>query len=87
VERTAELANTVNALNAEILERKQAEERIRYMAHYDALTGLPNRVLLQDRVRQALAYARRSETEVALPTRLPSNAFRPIPARRLNCVR
>lgn len=66
VERTAELANTVNALNAEILERKQAEERIRYMAHYDALTGLPNRVLLQDRVRQALAYARRSKTQVAL---------------------
>lgn len=66
VERTAELANTVNALNAEILERKQAEERIRYMAHYDVLTGLPNRVLLQDRVRQALAYARRSKTQVAL---------------------
>lgn len=66
VERTAELANTVNALNAEILERKQAEERIRYMAHYDALTGLPNRILLQDRVRQALAYAHRNRTQVAL---------------------
>jgi diguanylate cyclase (GGDEF)-like protein len=66
MERTAELANTVDALNAEIIERKQAEERIRYMAHYDALTGLANRVLLQDRVRQALAYANRNWTQVAL---------------------
>jgi diguanylate cyclase (GGDEF)-like protein len=66
VERTAELANTIRALHAEIAERKQAEERIRYMAHYDALTGLPNRDLLQDRVRQAIAYAHRNRTQVAV---------------------
>ncbi len=66
VERTAELANTIKALHAEIAERKQAEERIRYMAHYDALTGLPNRELLQDRITQAIAYAHRNRTQVAV---------------------
>ena len=46
--------------------RKQAEEQIRYMAHHDALTGLPNRVLLQDRMEQAIAYARRNQGRVAV---------------------
>lgn len=66
VERTAELANTIVALHAEIAERKQAEERIRYMAHHDALTGLPNRELLQDRLTQAIAYAHRNRAQVAI---------------------
>lgn len=66
VERTAELANTIKALHAEIAERKQAEEQIRYMAHYDTLTGLANRELLQDRIRQAIAYAHRNRTQVAV---------------------
>jgi diguanylate cyclase (GGDEF)-like protein len=65
-ERTAELANTVDALYAEIAERQQAEERIRYMAHYDVLTGLPNRVLLQDRIQQAVIQAQRNETRMAV---------------------
>jgi diguanylate cyclase (GGDEF)-like protein/PAS domain S-box-containing protein len=43
----------------DLSDRKQAEERIRYMAHHDALTGLPNRILLQDRLSQAIAHARR----------------------------
>lgn len=66
VERTAELANTIVALHAEIAERKQAEERIRYMAHHDALTGLPNRELLQDRLIQAIAFAHRNRAQVAV---------------------
>ncbi|AVR96283.1 bifunctional diguanylate cyclase/phosphodiesterase [Pseudoduganella armeniaca] len=45
---------------AEITERKLAEQRIQHIAHHDALTGLPNRVLLQDRLTQAVAYANRS---------------------------
>jgi diguanylate cyclase (GGDEF)-like protein/PAS domain S-box-containing protein len=50
----------------DLSERKQAEERIRYMADHDALTGLPNRVLFRDRVKQAIARAHRDQTEVAI---------------------
>ena len=43
----------------EITERKLAEQRIQHIAHHDVLTGLPNRVLLQDRLALALATAHR----------------------------
>lgn len=65
-ERTAELASAVTALKSEIAERKLAEEHIRYLAHYDALTALPNRVLLQDRLSQAIAHAHRKNSQVAV---------------------
>ncbi|MBJ7313091.1 EAL domain-containing protein [Rugamonas sp. CCM 8940] len=45
---------------SEITARKQSEQRIQHIAHHDVLTGLPNRVLLQDRLGQAVAYANRS---------------------------
>jgi len=48
----------------DITERKEAEQRIRYMAGHDALTGLPNRVLLKDRLTQAIADARRRNLSV-----------------------
>lgn len=41
------------------LERKQSQQRINYMASHDVLTGLPNRLLLQDRITQAIAYNHR----------------------------
>ena len=50
----------------DITDHKVAEERIQYLAYYDALTGLPNRTLLQDRLTQALASARRQKDKVAL---------------------
>ena len=63
--RTAELAHTVASLQIEVAERRLAEERIRRMAHYDTLTGLPNRVLLQDRLSQAIIHAERTHGRVA----------------------
>src|ERR1039457_3698949 len=50
----------------DITERKGVEERIQFLAYSDALTGLPNRRLLQDRLTQALASARRQRSRVAL---------------------
>jgi diguanylate cyclase (GGDEF)-like protein/PAS domain S-box-containing protein len=50
----------------DITEHKQAEERIEFMAHHDALTGLPNRILLRDRFEHALAMAVRSRSRVAM---------------------
>ncbi len=43
----------------DITERQQAEERIRYLAHHDYLTNLPNRVLFLEKATQALVLARR----------------------------
>jgi diguanylate cyclase (GGDEF)-like protein/PAS domain S-box-containing protein len=50
----------------DITERKLAEQRIAHMAHHDALTGLPNRVLLHDRIRQAIAQSHRAGTQVGV---------------------
>jgi diguanylate cyclase (GGDEF)-like protein/PAS domain S-box-containing protein len=49
-----------------ITDRKQADLRIRYMALHDGLTGLPNRILLEDRLAQAIALARRNQQSVAV---------------------
>jgi diguanylate cyclase (GGDEF)-like protein/PAS domain S-box-containing protein len=50
----------------DISERKLAEERLERMAHYDTLTGLPNRKLFGDRLSQAIIRARRSGGLVGL---------------------
>jgi diguanylate cyclase (GGDEF)-like protein/PAS domain S-box-containing protein len=65
-ERTAELAMTNARLEAEIQERRLAEERIRHLADHDALTGLPNRRLLEDRLEQAMGMAKRNGSQVAI---------------------
>jgi diguanylate cyclase (GGDEF)-like protein/PAS domain S-box-containing protein len=46
--------------------RHEAEARIRYLALHDALTGLPNRTLLMDRLGQAIGQARRDRNQVGL---------------------
>jgi len=43
----------------DITARKQDEEMIRHLAYFDALTGVPNRMLFDDRLAQALAHSRR----------------------------
>ncbi len=50
----------------DITERKEAEERVRHLAHYDALTDLPNRTLFNDRLTQALIQAERDGTSAAV---------------------
>ncbi len=50
----------------DITEHRQAEERIRQLAHFDSLTGLPNRALFQDRLEQAITHARRADSFIAL---------------------
>jgi diguanylate cyclase (GGDEF)-like protein/PAS domain S-box-containing protein len=52
--------------NEDIRARKIAEERVQFLAYYDALTGLPNRTLFRDRLAKALAGARRQECRVAI---------------------
>jgi len=44
-------------VHEDVTDRKRAEERIRYLSSYDALTGLPNRILFRERLRQAVARA------------------------------
>ncbi len=50
----------------DITERKNAEETIRWHAHHDMLTGLPNRVLFLDRLEQALSAAERRDRSTAV---------------------
>jgi diguanylate cyclase (GGDEF)-like protein/PAS domain S-box-containing protein len=50
----------------DITARKAAEEQMRHIAHHDVLTDLPNRILLADRLQQALAQARRMNGKLAL---------------------
>lgn len=60
------IATIVEGTLVDITERKVAEERVQSLAYYDALTGLPNRILLHDRLSKALATARRQKHKVAL---------------------
>jgi diguanylate cyclase (GGDEF)-like protein/PAS domain S-box-containing protein len=50
----------------DITEQRRAEEQIRHMAQHDALTELPNRMLLHDRIGQAIAQAQRNRGVLAL---------------------
>ncbi|MGH9588226.1 MAG: diguanylate cyclase domain-containing protein [Acidobacteriaceae bacterium] len=54
------------SLVQDVTERQQLYERLVYQAHHDALTGLPNRVLLKDRMDQVLASAERVGQQAAI---------------------
>ena len=56
----------VEGMVEDITARKVAEARIQFLAYHDPLTGLPNRVSVQDRIQQALARARERNGKVAL---------------------
>lgn len=54
------------AIFSDISERRLAQERIQQLAHYDVLTGLPNRVLFSDRLEQAMISAQRNHSKISL---------------------
>jgi diguanylate cyclase (GGDEF)-like protein/PAS domain S-box-containing protein len=54
------------ALQSDITNLKEHEQRLEHIAHYDALTNLPNRVLLADRLQQAMMIAEREKDYLAV---------------------
>lgn len=66
IERKDEIGSLLDDFNELILWRKKAERQMEYLAHHDTLTGLPNRVLAQDRFVQAKSRADRETTKLAL---------------------
>ena len=58
--------NGVMAIVADITERKQAEEKIHYLAYNDTLTGLPNRVSFEERLNEALTRGESSQQPLAV---------------------
>jgi diguanylate cyclase (GGDEF)-like protein/PAS domain S-box-containing protein len=61
----------------DITARKEIERKIQHLAHHDALTDLPNRTLLTDRLNQALAQVRRQDNMLALMF-LDLDKFKPV---------
>lgn len=51
---------------ADITSRKQAENRLKHLAHYDPLTGLPNRTLFMEKLNWAIDWANREQRQIAL---------------------
>ncbi len=56
----------VIGVSQDVTERKRQEEEVRYLAYHDTLTGLPNRRLLDDRLRQAVYAAQRRDARLAV---------------------
>jgi diguanylate cyclase (GGDEF)-like protein/PAS domain S-box-containing protein len=65
VDATGQVTGFISLVQ-DITERLNTERTIHYMAHHDALTGLPNRRLMQDRLNQAIMTARRKQRHVAV---------------------
>ncbi|MBU0456099.1 MAG: diguanylate cyclase [Gammaproteobacteria bacterium] len=54
------------AIFTNITQQKAFEDRLRYLADHDALTGLPNRALFKDRLSQSIRRARREKSQIAV---------------------
>lgn len=65
-EQDEALLDFVSTQVAAAIERQQMHTRLLHMAQYDALTNLPNRALLMDRLQTALDRARRGQTQLSL---------------------
>jgi diguanylate cyclase len=73
-EEVADVANSFNRLQRKLLEQ---EKRLAEMAHHDTLTGLPNRLLISDRLEKELLRIRRSGLGLALLF-LDLDGFKPV---------
>ena len=62
---TGRLAESLAVLN-DLTKHRAAEERIERLAYFDTLTGLPNRTLMNDRMVQAIAQARREKRQIGV---------------------
>lgn len=72
--------NTVThyvSISSDITTIKQHQQQLEYIAHYDALTGIPNRLLLADRLQHALAQTQRENKMMAV-CYLDLDGFKPI---------
>jgi len=58
--------NALFGVAQDVTERREAEARLGYLAHFDPVTALPNRVLFHDRAVQAIAAARRDDKRCAV---------------------
>ena len=65
------------AVTGDITEHTLEEERIQRVAHHDSLTGLPNRLLFNDRLKQAISRAKRDSRQFALLF-LDLDGFKPV---------
>lgn len=74
-----ESGTTINyiGLFSDITERKQQQELLEHMAHFDPLTSLPNRTLFSDRFNQAIAHTKRSGGLLAI-CYLDLDGFKPV---------
>lgn len=64
-------------ISADITRIKEYQQELEHIAHHDTLTGLPNRILLADRIRQAILQSRRNKQLLAL-CYLDLDGFKPI---------
>ena len=74
VSETVDLVQAFNEMRSQVNAR---EEKLDHMAHHDALTGLPNRVLFRDRLEHALEQVKRSNIQLAVMF-LDLDRFKPI---------
>lgn len=65
-EQDLELMQFMSSQVADAIERKRNRSRLEYLAQYDQLTELPNRVLFQDRLRNALQRSKRGKLQMAV---------------------
>jgi diguanylate cyclase len=66
IERNDEVGHLTAAFNRLLAKLSDSQRELDHMAHHDVLTGLPNRLLLADRMKQALGRARRNGSRVVV---------------------